>query len=165
MDPSLCYYLYSSLLVLWVCWGCLVEKLLVSIVRRYSGAAHCQLLTAPPVSSEGRPMSSSSLCDLNSIFVLLVCELVPNQAGVDQAHQEYVIRHHMISVLCVDDVAAVVDFVVQQHKSVVSSRVTNVLESVTLVRRQSRTTIRTPSQPSFLASETQMATWNRLTAG
>lgn len=82
-----------------------------------------------------------------------------------QDRLEDVFRRHRISVLCVDDVAVVVDFVVQRHKFVASLRVTNVPESATPVRRQSRTTIRTPSQPSFLASETQMATWNRLTAG
>lgn len=84
---------------------------------------------------------------------------------MDQDHLEDVSRRHRISVLCADDVAEVVDFVVQRHKFVASLRVTNVPESATPVRRQSRTTIRTPSQPSFLASETQMATWNRLTAG
>lgn len=110
-------------------------------------------------------MSSSSLCDLDSIFVLRACELAPNQAEVDQDHQEYVFLHHMTSVLYVDDVVVAADSVVQRHKSVASLRVTNVPESATPVRRQSRTTIRTPSQPSFLASETQMATWNRLTAG
>lgn len=82
-----------------------------------------------------------------------------------QDHLGYVFQHHRISVLCADGVVAVVGFVVQRHKFVASLRVTNVLESATPVRRQSRTTIRTPSQPSFLASETQMATWNRLTAG
>lgn len=84
---------------------------------------------------------------------------------MDPDRLEDVFRRHRISVLCAGDVAAVVDFVVQRHKFVASLRVTNVLESATPVRRQSRTTIRTPSQPSFLASETQMATWNRLTAG
>lgn len=82
-----------------------------------------------------------------------------------QDRQVYVFRHHKIFVLCADDVVAVVDFVDQRHKFVASLRVTNVHESATPVRRQLRTTIRTPSQPSFLASETQMATWNRLTAG
>lgn len=110
-------------------------------------------------------MSLSSLYDLGNIFVLLAYGLAPTQAEVDQDRQEYVFQHHRISVLCVDDVKAVVDSVVRLHRFVASLRVTNVLESATPVRRQSRTTIRTPSQPSFLASETQMATWNRLTAG
>lgn len=94
-----------------------------------------------------------------------MCALAPNLLVVVRGHLEYVCQHRKISVLYVDDATVVADFVAQQHMFVANSLATSAHGSATLVKPQSRTTIRKPSLRSFLASETQMAIWNRSTAG
>lgn len=80
-------------------------------------------------------------------------------------HLACVCRHRRTSVWSAGGAGAPAGSVAPPHRSAGDSPARSVLGSATPVRRLSQTMTRTPNRPSFLASETRMATWNRSTAG
>lgn len=94
-----------------------------------------------------------------------MCEPAPTRAAVGRDRLEYVVRRKTSAWRAGDAVAVAVSAARLPRRSAAGWRAKSVRESVTLSTSQSRTTSRTRSQPSFLASETQTAIWNRSKAG